>query len=108
MLVFVEAESNAPPWYSRMLTPDEFRHFVTEALAGERHKKAWIGAVKPDAAGRIRAVCGKTVSKIMVESDTIWHSYKDINGVLIFAEEVRVNFGGWLTLVTCYRQKKAK
>jgi hypothetical protein len=146
MLIFVEVKkSGKPQWYSHMLTPDEFKLFAASALAGERHKKAWIGVVKPSAAGRIQAVCGKTVSKIMVESDTVWHSYKkrghnlqpddifhittvinaadsitkssyghqnnevllfskDISGNLTFVVEVRVNFGGWLSLVTCYRQ----
>ena len=33
---------------------------------------------------------------------------KEINGLLTFVEEVRVNFDGWLALVTCYRQKKVR
>ena len=31
---------------------------------------------------------------------------KDINGKLTFVMEVRIHYGGWLTLVTCYRKKK--
>jgi hypothetical protein len=31
---------------------------------------------------------------------------KDIGGVITFIVEVRIHYGGWLTLVTCYRQKK--
>jgi hypothetical protein len=132
-----------------MLTPDEFRQFAVAALAGERHGKAWIGVVEPQAVARIQAVCGKTVSKIMVESDSIWHSYKklahnlepddifrivevintatdiqpaekknqnnevikfskDIDGLITFVEEIRINFDGWLALVTCYRLKKIR
>jgi hypothetical protein len=59
-----------------MLTLGEFRQLVADALAGERRKKAWIGMIEPPAADRIRALCGKNATKIMVESDSIWHSYK--------------------------------
>jgi hypothetical protein len=76
MLAFVKTENNAERWYSRMLSPDEFRQFAAAALAGERHQKAWIGVVSPVAADRIRTVSGKAVSKIMIESDSIWHSCK--------------------------------
>ena len=31
---------------------------------------------------------------------------KDIDGKLTFIMEVRIHYGGWLTLVTCYRKKK--
>jgi hypothetical protein len=31
---------------------------------------------------------------------------QDIDGNITFVVEVRVKFGGWLALVTCYRQKK--
>jgi hypothetical protein len=31
---------------------------------------------------------------------------KDIEGKITFVVEIRVNFGGWLALVTCYREKK--
>ena len=31
---------------------------------------------------------------------------KDIDGKISFVVEVRIHFGGWLALVTCYRQKK--
>jgi hypothetical protein len=33
---------------------------------------------------------------------------KEISGMITFVLEVRVNFSGWLTLVTCYRQKKVR
>jgi hypothetical protein len=33
---------------------------------------------------------------------------KDINGKILFAVEVRVNHGGWLSLVTCYRLHKKR
>jgi len=31
---------------------------------------------------------------------------KDIGGNITFVVEVRVKYGGWLALATCYRQKK--
>jgi hypothetical protein len=31
---------------------------------------------------------------------------KDIDGEITFVAEVRIHYGGWLALVTCYRQKK--
>ena len=33
---------------------------------------------------------------------------KNIDGKILFAAEVRVNHGGWLSLVTCYRQYKKR
>jgi len=33
---------------------------------------------------------------------------KDIDGKILFAAEVRVNHGGWLSLVTCYRLHKKR
>ena len=33
---------------------------------------------------------------------------KDINGQILFAVEVRINHGGWLSLVTCYRLHKKR
>ena len=33
---------------------------------------------------------------------------KDINGEILFAVEVRMNHGGWLSLITCYRLHKQK
>jgi len=33
---------------------------------------------------------------------------KDINGKILFAAEARVNHGGWLSLVTCYRLHKKR
>jgi len=33
---------------------------------------------------------------------------KDINGQILFAAEVRVNHGGWLSLITCYRLHKKR
>jgi hypothetical protein len=145
----VEVNTGREQWYSRMLSSDEFRQFVTNVLAGERHRKAWIGMVTPQTAARIRVLCGKTVSKIMIESDAVWHSCKksahnlepddifhivdvintaediqksekgnqnnevlkfnkDIDGIITFVEEVRINYEGWLALVTCYRQKKVR
>jgi hypothetical protein len=33
---------------------------------------------------------------------------KDISGQILFAVEVRLNHGGWLSLVTCYRLHKKR
>ena len=33
---------------------------------------------------------------------------KDINGKILFAVEVRVKHGGWLSLITCYRLNKKR
>jgi hypothetical protein len=63
MLILVETETNQGHWYTCMLTSDEFRQFVTPTLTGDRHKKAWIGIVEHQAADRIQAICGKTMSK---------------------------------------------
>jgi hypothetical protein len=90
---------------------------------------------------------GKKVSKIMLESGAIRHSYKkinhnlknddllhivnvintatdikiseeshqnnkcleiskDIDGKITFVMEVRIHYGGWLSLVTCYRKNR--
>jgi hypothetical protein len=32
---------------------------------------------------------------------------KNIHGNIVFVEEARIQYGGWLALVTCYREKKA-
>jgi hypothetical protein len=63
-------------WYSRQITPHELKQFIDEAKSGKDNKKAFIGKVKPDAAKRIKEVCGKDVSNIMLESEGVRHSYK--------------------------------
>jgi hypothetical protein len=140
-------EQKGGKWYSHLLSNDELKEFVDEARNGKENKKAYIGTIEPDAAERIKAVCGENVSNIMLESEGIRHSLnkvshnlhegdllhirdvintatdirlstathqnnkcleitKDLGGNITFVVEVRVKFGGWLALVTCYRQKK--
>jgi hypothetical protein len=63
-------------WYSHQLTADELKMFVTDAKTGKANRKAFIGMVETNAAQRIWAVSGKKVTKIMLESDAIRHSYR--------------------------------
>jgi hypothetical protein len=49
-----------------------------------------------------------TVSDEYHLNNTVLEFRKEINGLITFITEVLVNYGGWLSLVTCYRQKKAK
>ena len=136
-------------WYHKQLSYDEFKKFIDEARAGQENKKAFIGVINKDAAERIENVSGKKVSKIMMESEGVRHSYKKashnlkdgdllhiINAIntaniddikvsskkhqnnecleisknigdnITFVMEVRIHYGGWLALVTCYRQNK--
>ena len=132
------------PWYIHQLNQDQLKLFIEEARTGKSNKKAFIGTVTPDAAQRIEAVCSKKVKNIMLERESIRHSfkkvshklknddllhivnaintatdiklsntkhqnnecleiYKEIGGKIIFTMEVRIHYGGWLALVTCYR-----
>jgi hypothetical protein len=141
------AERNSRKWYHHQLSEDELKVFVDKSLAGKENKKAFIGTITPDAAQRIETVCGRKVTKIMLESEAVRHSItktahnlhdgdllrlgsvintatdikyspihhqnnkcleftQDINGSIIFVVEVRIKFGGWLALATCYRPKK--
>jgi hypothetical protein len=136
-------------WYSHQLSAQELKQFIDEARNGKENKSVWIGMVEPEAAKRIKAVCGAGVSKIMLESGAVRHSYNkthhnledndleyavavinnptvtiglsnqkhrdsevltfkgNINGEIYFLEAVRPKHDGWLSLVTCYRPKKA-
>jgi hypothetical protein len=52
--------------------------------------------------------CPQTTLPVVPLNEVITFT-KDINGEILFAVEVRVNHGGWLSLITCYRlQKKDK
>ncbi|GHV73121.1 hypothetical protein AGMMS49940_04230 [Spirochaetia bacterium] len=42
------------------------------------------------------------------ENNKVLEFKKNINGEITFVEEVRINHGGWLSLVTCYRLKKQR
>jgi hypothetical protein len=117
---------------------------MDEARNGNTNINAWIGVVRPEVSERIKAIAGLRVSKIMVESGAIRHSYnkehhlleendllhatevinypvsielsprkhRDSNvlifkGNIYFLEAIRPKHGGWLSLVSCYRPKKA-
>jgi hypothetical protein len=62
-------------WYTRLLTTEELAEFIDEARNGKENKNAFIGLVESGTAKRIKAICGKDISKIMVESGAIRHSY---------------------------------
>ena len=69
----------AEKWFSHQLTAEEFRNFVDEAQNSQDNsqiRQAFIGVVAPDAAERVKAVSGKTVSKIMIDNGQIRHDYK--------------------------------
>ncbi|GHT53256.1 hypothetical protein FACS1894106_3870 [Spirochaetia bacterium] len=136
-------------WYSHLLSPHELKRFIDEERNGKTNKSVWIGMVEPEAARRIKAVSGAAVSKIMLESGAVRHSYNkahhnledndlsyavevinnaatiievssqkhrdsdvltfkgNINGEIYFLEAVRPKHDGWLSLITCYRPRKA-
>jgi hypothetical protein len=135
-------------WYTHQLTTEELKEFIVEAKKGKENKNAFIGIVKTEAAQQIKAICGKVISKIMLESGAVRHSlgkihhnleeddllyavevinnpisievsptkHRDsevlsfkgnVNGEIYFLEAVRPKHKGWLSLVTCYRPKKA-
>ena len=71
MLVFVEAGN----WHSHLLSDGEFKQFVMESLASRDNRKAFVGYVMPEAANRIKKVCGISVTKIMTDSGAIRHAY---------------------------------
>jgi hypothetical protein len=71
-------------WYIHQLTHDELKFFIKEARIGKANKKAFIGSVTPNAAQRMEAVCNKKVSKIMIESEGIRHSFKKANHKSLF------------------------
>jgi hypothetical protein len=140
---------NQKPWYLHQLTQNELKTFVSESRAEKSNKRAYIGTVISAASQKIEVVCGKKVSKIMLESGAIRHAYKksnhnlrdddllnlvyaintatetnikvsdkthqnnecleiskEIDGEIIFVMEVRIHYGGWLSLVTCYRKNR--
>ena len=61
-------------WYKRQLTQDELKVFIEEARTGKNNNQAFIGIVETSAAQRIEDICGKKVTKIMIESGAIRHS----------------------------------
>jgi len=62
-------------WYTQQLTQDQLKLFIEEARTGKSNEKAFIGAVTLNATQRIKAVCGKEVKNIMLESGAVRHSY---------------------------------
>jgi hypothetical protein len=69
-------------WFAHQLTESEFKEFVAEARNSPDNvsiKRAFIGTVEPCASNRVKAVCGKTMTKIMIDNGQIRHAYKKIN-----------------------------
>jgi hypothetical protein len=141
-------EPGMEKWYLHQLSRGELEGFISEARTGRANKNAWIGQVNPETAARIRDILGVDISKIMVESGAVRHSYGkkhhnledddlfhavevinkplsielspqkhrdstvlvfkgNVNGEICFLEALRPKHEGWLSLVTCYRPKKA-
>jgi hypothetical protein len=63
-------------WVFHQLSREEYTAFVERAKAGEKHAKAFVGTIEPTAAKKIAEICGKTVSRVMVDSDAVWHAWK--------------------------------
>jgi hypothetical protein len=66
-------------WHTHQLSFEEFKRFVGEAKEGSDNaaiKRAYIGNIDIEASKRIKAVCGKTMTKIMVDNGQIRHAYK--------------------------------
>jgi hypothetical protein len=53
----------------------ELKDFVDEARSGKDIKRALIGTVAPDAAKRIKIICGIDVKAIILESNAVRHVY---------------------------------
>ena len=109
--------------FIEIVTPDAYQRI--EAICGKK-----IGKIMLES-GAVRHSYGK--DNHLLENDDIFHYAdvintatdvrlsgrkhlnnevitftKDINGKILFAVEVRVNHGGWLSLVTCYRPQKKR
>jgi hypothetical protein len=63
-------------WYAQQLSGEEIEAFIAEAKTGKGNKKAFAGKVVPEAAERIKAVCGIPVAKLMMDSGAVRHAYK--------------------------------
>jgi hypothetical protein len=66
----------AEKWYSRQLSEDELKQFINAERNGKANKKAFVGLVEQEAALKIKQICGKNIKGIMLESESIRHSYK--------------------------------
>jgi hypothetical protein len=62
-------------WYTHQLSAKELKQFIDEAKTGKDDKKAFIGLVAPESAARIKAICGKDVKVIILESGAVRHAY---------------------------------
>ena len=70
------------PWFTHRLSLAEFRRFIAEARTSPANadiKRAYIGDVAPEAARRVKAACGKSVSKIMIDNGQIRHAHRKTN-----------------------------
>jgi hypothetical protein len=61
-------------WYKHQLVQEELKSFIEEVKSGKENRKAFIGRINPEAAQRIKDVCRKNVSNIMIESESVRHS----------------------------------
>jgi len=73
--IYVRVRLPMNKWYSHLLSNGELKTFIAEARTGKENKKAFIGTVGPEAQKRIRAVCGKDVTAIILESSAVRHAY---------------------------------
>jgi len=64
-------------WYQKQLTQKELKIFIADIK----------------------------VSDIIHQNNECLEICKDIGGIITFVMEIRKHYGGWLTLVTCYRLK---
>jgi hypothetical protein len=63
-----ETVKNGLKWYSRQLTSNEFKNFITEAMNSKENRKAYIGIVTHEARQRIKDVSGKIMSNIILKA----------------------------------------
>ncbi|MDR1931654.1 MAG: hypothetical protein LBQ57_02410 [Spirochaetales bacterium] len=66
-------------WYDHQLSTEELKKFIEEARNGKENKNAFIGTIQHSTAERIKAICGKNISKIMLESGAVRHSHNKLH-----------------------------
>jgi hypothetical protein len=74
-----KAEKKDANWYTCQLTTEELKEFIDEARKGKDTRKAFVGTVMPEARQRIKAICGKDVKAIILESSAVRHAYSKKN-----------------------------
>jgi hypothetical protein len=68
-----------PEWYTHQLSGEELAAFIAEAKTGKDNKKALIGRVVPETAKRIKNLCGKDATAIILDSSAVRHAYSKKN-----------------------------